>query len=35
MNTFRECFQLNINMPGCMENEDPNKFIKGSEFEII
>jgi hypothetical protein len=29
MGTLRKCFSLNINMPGTLENEDPNKFIRG------
>jgi hypothetical protein len=29
MATLRECFTININMPGTLENEDPNKFIRG------
>jgi hypothetical protein len=28
MTVLRECFTLNINMPGTLENEDPNKFIR-------
>ena len=29
METLRECFTININMPGSIENEDPNRYIKG------
>jgi len=29
MEVLKECFSLNINMPGTLENEDPNKFIRG------
>ena len=32
MDTLKRCFQLNINMPGTLENEDPNKFIRGNFF---
>ncbi len=32
METLKECFSLNINMPGTLENEDPNKFIRGFIF---
>ena len=29
METLRECYTININMPGSIENEDPNRYIKG------
>jgi len=28
MKTLVDCFTLNINMPGTLENEDPNKMIR-------
>lgn len=32
MQTLKDCFTLNINMPGTLENEDPNKFIRGESY---
>lgn len=35
MDEVRRCFTLNINMPGTIENEDPNRFIRGIYTTII
>lgn len=29
MANIRRCWSLNMNMPGTIENEDPNRFIVG------
>ena len=35
MNRMRRCFSLNISMPGTLENEHPNKFLKSNKISSI
>ena len=32
MTGVRNCFTLNISMPGTLENENPNRFLKGNFY---
>lgn len=35
MDSVRQCFSLNLNMPGSMETVDPNRFIPGKTPLIL